>query len=385
MEIITIDEEDPEAPLSRPGSTPISASRSSPFRKSLKNTTIKFPDIERRSYRFNTSTNIKRGDTVELQDKSDRDPNELHSGDFFRVKYVIQNIQTDEIRLRGFRLRRTKYHHQYFDCNFASSSHLRSIALTQDVGKMNELVMILHVTKGDPRPTMVQGMEDLSVDEVIGIRDCVITSKPYPMLSFRDLGYPQVSLLPGMAKEECKAIIFHQGRLVCRCVQISIVESSGKSYNGEARSIYAHESDSPTPTSSSGETICIDSDNEDDFVIVDPQNVARNRRGCSKSATVNKSYKPKTNWPTKRITYTFADVFCGAGGASQGAVQAGLYVLWGLDKDQPAIQAYNYNHTGAEIFFIDAHDFPPPGIAKNLLKVDILHLSPPCCYWSPAQ
>jgi DNA (cytosine-5)-methyltransferase 1 len=124
VEIITIEEEDPEALLSRPEPAPTPASHSSPFRKLLKNTTIKFPDIERRSYRLNASTQIKRGDTVELRDKSDRDPTELHSGDFFRVKFVIQNMQTDELRLRGFRLRRTKYHHQYFDCNFVSSSHL---------------------------------------------------------------------------------------------------------------------------------------------------------------------------------------------------------------------------------------------------------------------
>jgi DNA (cytosine-5)-methyltransferase 1 len=250
---------------------------------------------------------------------------------------------------------------------------------------MNELVMILQVAKGDPRLALVQSMEDLSVDEVVGIRDCIITSKPYPMVSFRDSAYPRVSLLPGMTPEECKAVIFQQGRLVCRCVQISIVESSGKSYGGEARTIYAHESDSPAPTSSSGETIIIDSDNEDDFVIIDPQNIAQNRNGRSESARNNKSRKSKMNYPTKKIRYTFADVFCGAGGASQGAVHAGLHVLWGLDKDQAAIQAYNYNHAGAEIFLMDAHDFPPPEMAKTLLRVDILHLSPPCCYWSPAQ
>jgi DNA (cytosine-5)-methyltransferase 1 len=34
---------------------------------------------------------------------------------------------------------------------------------------------------------------------------------------------------------------------------------------------------------------------------------------------------------------------------------------------------------------MNAHNFPPKGISKENWKVDVLHLSPPCCYWSPAQ
>jgi DNA (cytosine-5)-methyltransferase 1 len=228
--------------------------------------------------------------------------------------------------------------------------------------------MLLQVTKGDSRPPSVQGMQDISVEEVIGVRDCVITSKPYPMLSFRDLNCSHPAVTCGMSKEEHKAILFQQGRLVCRHVHISITESTGKSYAGEVRMIYARESDVSTPASSNGETICIDSDSEDGVVVIK-----------------NRSQKRRSEPAVKKTRYTFGDVFCGVGGASQGAVQAGLHVLWGVDKDDAAIKAYHCNHTGAEIFLQDAHDFPPPNIAKISLRVDILHLSPPCCYWSPAQ
>jgi DNA (cytosine-5)-methyltransferase 1 len=42
----------------------------------------------------------------------------MNSGDFLRVKYIIIDLETDEIRLRGHRLRRTKYLGQVFDCEY---------------------------------------------------------------------------------------------------------------------------------------------------------------------------------------------------------------------------------------------------------------------------
>jgi DNA (cytosine-5)-methyltransferase 1 len=86
----------------------------------------------------------------------------------------------------------------------------------------------------------------------------------------------------------------------------------------------------------------------------------------------------------KEGRFTFGDVFCGAGGASQGAAQAGYYVQWGLDKEESVLQSYRKNHCTAHIFHCDAHDFPS-GVRKELLGVDLLHLSPPCRFWSPAQ
>jgi hypothetical protein len=116
VEIITIEDEDSNASF-RPGSR-----RPSPFRK---HTSTTAPNIELRSFRLDASTKIKAGDTVELKDTLDRNSRGMHSGDFLRVLSVIQNPQTDEIRLRGYRLRRAKYHHQYFDCEcFFTSSFI---------------------------------------------------------------------------------------------------------------------------------------------------------------------------------------------------------------------------------------------------------------------
>jgi hypothetical protein len=118
VEIITIEDDEIEA-TSLPRME--SSHNSAPPRYSppLNNGPISLPDIERRFFRLNEFTKIKPGDTVELMDQSERVAGAMHSGDFLRVKHIIQNTKTDRFRLRGHRLRRTKYHGQYFDCELS--------------------------------------------------------------------------------------------------------------------------------------------------------------------------------------------------------------------------------------------------------------------------
>jgi DNA (cytosine-5)-methyltransferase 1 len=77
---------------------------------------IALPDVRIQRYKLGTGTAIAPGDTVELKDHLTREPNAMHSGDFLRIKFIIKNLQTDEVRLRGYRMRRTKYFGQIFDC-----------------------------------------------------------------------------------------------------------------------------------------------------------------------------------------------------------------------------------------------------------------------------
>lgn len=41
------------------------------------------------------------------------------------------------------------------------------------------------------------------------------------------------------------------------------------------------------------------------------------------------------------------DIYCGAGGTTYGAMQAGLNVVYGLDRDPSAVRTFAYNHPGA--------------------------------------
>lgn len=85
--------------------------------------------------------------------------------------------------------------------------------------------------------------------------------------------------------------------------------------------------------------------------------------------------------------YTFGDCFCGAGGASRGAVQAGLHLNWGFDFNLAACQSYKMNFPSAKIYNVWAHDFVnlPDQDHDHDCKVDICHLSPPCQFFSNAH
>jgi DNA (cytosine-5)-methyltransferase 1 len=84
--------------------------------KGLKNGAIRLPDSELKCYRLGPGCLIEPGVTVELRDHSTHEGDAMHSADFLRVKHIIMDLETDEVRLRGYRLRRTKYLGQIFDC-----------------------------------------------------------------------------------------------------------------------------------------------------------------------------------------------------------------------------------------------------------------------------
>jgi DNA (cytosine-5)-methyltransferase 1 len=252
--------------------------------------------------------------------------------------------------------------------------------------------MVVHMDEDDTRCPMVAGMEDVSVDEVLRPRDCVLTNKPYPLLSFRDCGY--CAFPSSLSEKEMKQQIFHGGRLVCRLLNVLFFkDKSAKAYSGIIRQLYANEADANEdtapnqgPGASRSDCISVDNDQEeDDYGIMDPDLSGQGKKRSQPDILEGAQKKWPSPMPTKQSQYTFGDVFCGAGGSSQGAVQAGLHVKWGLDFDADALEAYQNNHLGALPFRCNAHNFPPRGNTIEDLRVDILHLSPPCCYFSPAQ
>ena len=85
----------------------------------------------------------------------------------------------------------------------------------------------------------------------------------------------------------------------------------------------------------------------------------------------------------KHQRYTFGDGFCGCGGVSRGATIAGLRLEWAFDFEQPMCRSYEKNFPTTEVICTEAFDF-----ATNPdynARVDVLHLSPPCQFFSPAH
>lgn len=79
--------------------------------------------------------------------------------------------------------------------------------------------------------------------------------------------------------------------------------------------------------------------------------------------------------------YTFIDLFCGAGGFSEGLKQLGFECILAIDNWETALKSHEINHPEAEhwcsdILFIDS---------KGLPKTDIIIASPPCKKFSRAS
>ncbi|KAF2277615.1 S-adenosyl-L-methionine-dependent methyltransferase [Westerdykella ornata] len=285
---------------------------------------------------------IKPGDTVEMKNASS--DSTLRAGDFLRVEKVIEVLETGEVKLRGYAMRRTKHLAPQFD------RHL------------NELFMNWEVRQNDERRHSDQGLQDLALDHVSRKRECVLTNRPYPSLSFRDIK-PEIPTSI-RKNEEARDWIYEHGRLVCRYLNKVFVHKGKATYTGEVRSLYEEEcDDTKASTSAAGK---------------------HHRHSSSVEILDSDPISERPQLPQKSRRYRFGDCFCGAGGASKGASNAGLKVLWGADNDKTVLEAYELNFPDASAIEIDIHELPTYMTRKNFY-VDILNLSCPCQFWSGAH
>lgn len=92
--------------------------------------------------------------------------------------------------------------------------------------------------------------------------------------------------------------------------------------------------------------------------------------------------RPVVDLTVNPTAYLFGDAYCGAGGTSCGAKQAGLELKWACDLDRYAVHTYGMNFDAwiDHCSFNDLLTHP-----KEVLRVDIAHCSPPCQTFSPAH
>ncbi|PHH66340.1 hypothetical protein CDD81_7395 [Ophiocordyceps australis] len=83
--------------------------------------------------------------------------------------------------------------------------------------------------------------------------------------------------------------------------------------------------------------------------------------------------------------YTLFDAFSGAGGVSRGSQSAGFKVLYGLDKSPEVWETYRLNFPQATLHPMSIDEFIRTASIRRRHQVDVLHLSPPCQYFSPAH
>ncbi|OAG07098.1 S-adenosyl-L-methionine-dependent methyltransferase [Paraphaeosphaeria sporulosa] len=321
-----------------------------------------FPEsVEVPSYRLENGSIIRPGDTVELIDRTERNPDLTLSGDFLRITAIVEDLKTHESKLNGYRLRRCSYLRPLFD------------------GKLNELFMLIEASEDDHRPTMVQGLQSIPLTEVLKKRNCEFTDKCYDAYDVRMANrWAPAGLKTSM---EIKDWIFRHGTLICRYVHTVVFDHNSVSYSGEVRKLYRRETGHTIKTPSP--PICTSSQYSSTSSQSSSTGFHSRKRRPSIEQIDGASSKRRSP-PAKAARYTFGDAFCGIGGASEGAGQADLFVKWGLEKDALAMHGYAANFPSAESLRMDAHDFS--AIAKRCEHgVDILHMSCPCCYWSEAH
>lgn len=74
---------------------------------------------------------------------------------------------------------------------------------------------------------------------------------------------------------------------------------------------------------------------------------------------------------------TAIDLFCGAGGMSQGLEAAGFDVLWGIDNEEKTQPTFEANHD-CEMTVGDIREAEPPNLGLDIGELDLVAGGPPC-------
>ena len=236
----------------------------------------------------------------------------------------------------------------------------------------NELVWILDVKKEDFDQGDVTKMSEFTFSEVKGLRSVTFTNQNYPQMSLRELKRRE----KGNPKEQLE-----RGPLFCRRKMVQVKTLKGQAFETTIFPLtYAEADDKPKARIRSGLLRSLWR-GSDTFL-------GGSHLGKAKSVTefLNGDATQGTSTTTRTQQYTFGDAFCGAGGCSRGAFDAGLRLVWGFDKDKDALEIYAKNFASRGTMCLqEAVDEFCDKSSHDAFRVDILHLSPPCQPFSPAH
>jgi C-5 cytosine-specific DNA methylase len=281
---------------------------------------------------------LRKGVTVELQ-----------NGSFLWIDSVRENFWR-AVTLRGYKLVRDGY------CGAKLPS-----------GRTNELVWVNEIDEEEHGAGLESVIHEVQVSDVKRARQVLYTNCPWPMCSEDESKH---STRNGESAND--AIASEHGKLYCRwkynqvnsrlktdaeaCLALlSEIEATG--IGGLEASVVRQmwrEDDGPKAGGSSTKSA---------FVVETGESIS---------------------WPQ----YSLGDCFCGAGGISRGATEAGLQVAWGFDADEEAIKTHTANfatHGTQSLELKDSEMIDCIKANPERYRVDIAHYSPPCQPFSSAN
>ncbi|OIW31176.1 S-adenosyl-L-methionine-dependent methyltransferase [Coniochaeta ligniaria NRRL 30616] len=312
---------------------------------------IEDDDQARRSYqRPSDGLKLRRGMTVELRHDEGR-----FKANILKIAAIVATTG-GATKLRGHIYTRTR--------------NLKGLLQR----KLNEVVLIANVVKDDVRDWNRQAMEDFDPEAVICVR----------ILRTTNASADQYGIDRELFDQKGNEWVEEHGVLVCRWQYVMVYLNISKLRMERADEWLLRR--------------ITESGADKSFSVKDNVNLVQWRGGKIPGGSV--TARGRHEMPTidldsdgeavlankpdgKQRFYSGGDMFAGAGGASRGMVGGGIRIQFALDHWNVAAATYRRNFPNTEVFEKDAFDFY---IDKNIgYCVDILHLSPPCQFYSPAH
>lgn len=272
-----------------------------------------------------------------------------HEVQFLRIQSIFQPNCGSEVVIRGF--------------GFARTRQLDGLLLR----RLNEVAQVAEIRTSDRSRWRDHALVAVTEADILCCRDLRVTNSPFPEHRFCNMEYQT------RRKEWTEA----HGPLVCRS-RYDIY------YHGEKEKPYEWA------------LVRIDEEEADSaYRMPDSQNLIRWRGVKVPGGSYNSSSgfsQPVIDLegPSNPVCslspgqrYTAGDVFAGAGGASRGIERAGLKLVFAVDHWDHAAQTLRSNFPDTRVYNMDVTDFI--NAKDTRCDVDILHLSPPCQFWSPAH
>ncbi len=284
------------------------------------------------------------GETIELNHDLG-----AHGVQFLRIESIFQPNCGSEVVIRGF--------------GFARTRQLDGMLPR----RLNEVALVAEIRTSDQSRWRDHALVAVTETSILCCRELRITNSPFPEHRFSTSEY----------EKEGKGWIEDHGPLVCRCrFDMYYHAEKEKPYEWAVVQISEEEADSAYRTP-------------------DSQNLIRWRGGKVPGGSYSSSSgfsQPVVDLegPSNPVSslspgqrYTAGDVFAGAGGASRGIERAGLKLVFAVDHWDHATQSLRSNFPSTRVYNMNVTDFITAKDTK--CDVDILHLSPPCQFWSPAH
>jgi DNA (cytosine-5)-methyltransferase 1 len=269
------------------------------------------------------------GDVVELRE----DPiAPFKCGDFLKIDKIYEDLDTQSVYLRGLLYRRAK---------------------TLDgmlPKKLNEVYQVLQQNVEDARSIQVQSLHDVSVNLVIRTRCLKHTNAPFPDNSFRTF-----EDMHGQSSE----FVQDHAQLTCRWKRIFQYTSAvdlmtGHQQMQSIQRLTDAECDKGFRVPDVVLRTAVPQIKSDLTIIDLTAGEAADQTSQQLSSMLNKTH---ISAPSADTALTFGDYYCGAGGVSVGAREAGFKVVYGVDHDPDACATYRRNFADTKVYEEDVNYF----------------------------